>query len=39
MDGMMGMMHGWIALGVLALIVIAATLVVMVARGGRGPKT
>ena len=38
MDGMMGMMPGWMALRVLALIVIAAVLVVMLARGRRSPK-
>jgi hypothetical protein len=35
---MMGRMRGWNALGAVAMVVIAEALVVMLARGGRGPQ-
>jgi hypothetical protein len=38
MDGMMGMMHGWMWLVVLLLVAILIGVVILVARTGRGPK-
>jgi hypothetical protein len=38
MDGMMGMMHGWMWLVVLLLIAILFGVGVLVARSGRTPK-
>jgi hypothetical protein len=38
MDGMMGMMHGWMWLVVLLLIAILVGVVILVVRAGRGAK-
>jgi hypothetical protein len=38
MDGMMGMMHGWMGFVVLLLVAILVGVVVLLARSGRTPK-
>ena len=38
MDGMTGMMHGWMWLVALPLVAILIAVVVLIARSGRTPK-
>jgi hypothetical protein len=38
MDGMMGMMHGWMWIILLLLVAILVGVVVLVVRSGRRPK-
>ncbi len=38
MDGMMGMMHGWMWIILLLLVAILGGVVLLLARSGRGPK-